>query len=71
MYVEVRRLALLCIREKKQKSNYFYQSGSNKVSIGKCSDSIHFELVSAHCVIQLFLSYAFFSFVKQKIFMSQ
>ena len=36
----------------------------------KCSFSIHFQLVSAHCIIQLFLSYAFFPFVKQKTFMS-
>ena len=37
--------------------------------IDKCSCSIHFQLASAHCAIQLFLSYAFFPFVNKKIFM--
>ena len=38
--------------------------------VGKCSFSIYFELVSAHCVIQLILPNAFFPFVKQKTFVS-
>ena len=36
-----------------------------------CSFSIHFQLVSAHCVIQLLLSYAFFHFIKEKTFVSK
>ena len=34
------------------------QRDLNKVLINKCSFSIHFQFVSAHCVNQLFFSYA-------------
>ena len=41
---------------------------SDKVLIDKCSFSIHFWLVSAHCVNQSFLSYTFFSILKTENF---
>ena len=50
---------------------YFHKSDSNKVLICKCSFSVHFQLVSTPCFIELFLSYAFFfPFVKLKTLIS-
>ena len=56
-------------RSTKRKLN-FHGSDSNKVLIDKYSSSVHFQLVSAHFVIQFFLLYVFFPFVRPKAFMS-
>ena len=69
IYVKVRRLTLFCHRKKTKKS---LLKVLPNISFGKCSFSNHFQLVSAHCVLQLFccMHFFFFFFVLQKTFVS-